>query len=87
MEVHKFVEGLLSVIFSAFVISLVVVTLIFVSEIRDNEVDSTKLDFVEIGNWLLVALMIVGAIFAIYHMVSGRNDEIVYKRRKLESYF
>lgn len=55
---------LLSFLFFAFSVSMVVFTLLLVYEVKEDmkHVDHTKLRFVEIGNWIFAGIILLGVI-------------------------
>jgi Sec-independent protein secretion pathway component TatC len=50
--------GTMFVVFLIFSISVIAVTLVLVNEVRADTVDDTKLLFVEVSNWILIAFYV-----------------------------
>ena len=56
--------ALFSLMFIAFTIATITVTLLLVDEVRDGNVDSAKLTYVQVANWIYVGFMAVGLLAA-----------------------
>lgn len=67
----KWWHMLLGATWTAFMIATVVITLLFVYEVRDGSWDQTKLDYVEVANWIYAGVIALGVISMTMGTISG----------------
>lgn len=77
-------SSVMGIIFVLFVISVITVTLLLVNEIRSDNIDATKVNFIEVSNWIFVGFL--GLCFILFLMMTPLISKYIrLKNRRYQS--